>query len=378
MIQDIIIIGGNHQNTLTMVRALGRKYNLVDVIVENSNQSECYISASKYVRKCFYIISEREILQILQENYLSAEERPVIITCTDRSASFLDDNYDILKRNFYFFNSGERGRLSRFLSKHNQVQLASEVGLTIPSSLVYTNGDPLIEGIKFPCLLKPLSSTLLAKRADICNNQEELFNVLKEYPNGCQILIQQYIERELEIVVDGISLKNEVFIPGYVRKIRDNINGGTSFMQSYHINTLPTYLVEKMREMVKRLRYEGLFGFEFIYSNGKYYFLEINLRNDATTYAIVQAGMNLPELFVELVIAQKPYFPVHFQIKPIFSMSELADFSNSINIYHLSIFNWIKDVLKTDSYFLFDKEDKKPFRKAVRNFILSKINKLIK
>ncbi len=378
MDHQIIIIGGNHQNTLTMVRALGRKYSPIDVIIENSNESECYISVSKYVGRCYYIINEQEILQILQENYLSTEKCPVIITCTDKSAAFLDKKYDILIQHFYFFNAGETGRISSFLSKHNQVQLASKLGLTVPSSHIYLNGSPIPKEIKYPCLLKPLSSTLLAKRADICNNQEGLQNVLTEYPQGCQILIQQYIEREYEIVVDGISANNEVFIPGYVRKIRDNINGGTSFMQSYHINTLPPSFVEKMREMVRRIHYDGLFGFEFIYTKGQYYFLEINFRNDATTYAIVRAGVNLPELFVESVIAKESHYPDNFQVRPIFSMSELADLRNSRNIYHISIFQWIKDIYNTDCFFLFDKEDKKPFWKAIRCFIFNKAKRIKK
>ncbi len=378
MKNKIIIIGGNHHNTLSMVRSLGEKYLYIDVIIENSYPKECFVSKSKYVNKCFYANEESEILDILKKYYFAEKQKPVIITCSDKSATVLDNNYDILIKHFYFFNGGKQGGISNYLLKQNQVKLASELGINTPLSIVYTNGNEFREEIQYPCLLKPLSSTFLAKRADICNNQNEMKNILNEYPIGCMILIQEYIDREYEIVVDGVSVKNDVFIPGYIRKLRDNINGGGSFTQSFHVNTLPISLVEKLANLVRKLHYEGLFGIDIIYSKGVYYFLEINLRNDATTYSLVKSGVNLPEIFVETVTSKNNNFPNEFEIHSIYSMCELGDFSNSLKIYHNSVVKWIKDVLKTECFFLYDKEDFLPFRKIIFNYVCRQVKKIKK
>ena len=137
------------------------------------------------------------------------------------------------------------------------------------------------------------------------------------------IQIQQYIKRDKEIVIDGVALPDgNIIIPGYVYKHRDYL-GGTTFSTTYPVSALPEEIVCKIKQLVKNIGYEGLFGVELIINKGEYYFEEINLRNDATTYALAVAGVNLPYIYA---LAKQGFDYQKEANKPIRTINSIVEF----------------------------------------------------
>ena len=61
---EVIVIGGNHQNTLSIVRSLGEDY-VVHAIIVGCTQKECYVIKSKYISSWSIAESDSDIIEIL-------------------------------------------------------------------------------------------------------------------------------------------------------------------------------------------------------------------------------------------------------------------------------------------------------------------------
>lgn len=349
----IIIIGVSHHNTLGMIRCIGIAGYRADLVL--IGESNSFVSKSKYLDNVYYLTAEEELANFLDSQYRDSNNKPLIISCTDQAASVLDKNYERLKERFILFHSSEDGLITHFMNKQVQTTLASEVGLAVPVSFEY-NGD--ISEMIYPCLLKPVQSISGGKQVVICNNEDELKSGIDTFNEQNVILVQQFLKKEEEIVVLGLSVNDEISIPGYILKHRD-FNGGTLYSSVRSIETLEVSFVEKCKELVRRMNYEGLFGIEFICCEGQYYFIEINLRNDATTYSLAVAGVNLPDLYIKAKLQGESLLD-NFTVREIDSIVEYNDFKHRRQ-FGLSTGCWLKQYLNAKCKYYFSWKDPEPF-----------------
>lgn len=348
----IIVIGVTHHNTLGLVRCLGLAGYKTDIIIIGSPCS--YIAQSKYVNNVYYVHSEELIVGLLVKNYSNSQEKPIIFSCTDKVESVLDSHYDLLTKHFHFFNAGSNGCVTKFMDKQNQVDLARSVGLRFPESEIYTKGT--IPN-KYPCILKPLKSINGGKNIAICNNKKEFFDNINKFQDNDTIQLQQYIVKDYEIVVLGVSLGHVEIIPGYIRKYRD-FDGGTLYSAVCPINQLPNEVIKRCKSFIKATHYEGLFGIEFIKNNDEYYFIEANLRNDATTYSLAVAGVNLPDIYIKSKLGKSTSDTI--EVKSINSIVEFNDYKHRKSL-GIPLWIWLKQFLQAKCKYYFNIRDIKPF-----------------
>ncbi len=349
----IIIIGVAHHNTLGMIRCVGFAGYRSDLIIIGKSGS--YVGKSKYLDSVYCLSKIEYLNNFFDTHYLDCREKPVIISCTDEVASWLDLEYEKIKDRFYFFNSRKSGLVTHYMNKRVQTLLAKENGISVPKTFEYS-GDAS-EAI-YPCLLKPIRSICGGKQVVICRNEKELESGLSSFNSGDVVLVQQFLQKEHEIVVLGLSVNGNIAIPGYILKHRE-FNGGTLYSTVKPINSMDAELVDKCKAIVKAMHYEGLFGIEFIYCNGRYFFIEINLRNDATTYALAVAGVNLPQLYIKAKI-EGIELPKMYEVRELHSIVEFNDFKHRSR-FGVSTLQWLKQYLSSKCKYYFCWRDIKPF-----------------
>lgn len=349
----IIIIGVTHHNTLGMIRCIGSAGYRADLILIGHEAG--FVTKSKYLDNVYSLNETEELLSFLVEHYKECQEKSIIINCTDEVGSLLDVNYDVLKDRFIFFNSGKNGLATYYMNKQVQTNLAEEVGISIPKSFEYKGS---IEEAIYPCLLKPVQSIKGGKQVVICHNENELVDGLTTFHEGDVVLVQQFVKKEHEIVLLGLSVNGEITIPGYILKHRD-FNGGTLYSTVKPIDELDTSFISKCKRMIAKMNYEGLFGMEFIYSKGQYYFIEVNLRNDATTYALAVAGVNLPELYIKAKKVNKKLTCL-YKVEEIQSIVEFNDFKHRRH-FGISTSQWVKQYFGAKCKYYFNWKDMMPF-----------------
>lgn len=352
----IVIIGTTHHNTLSLVRNFGRIGEKVDVILHDGVQ-DSYVSKSKYVNKSFIVSDENEAYDCLLNNYPCA----TVFASSDSIASMMDRNYDMLKNRYSFFNCGEQGLLTKYMDKELQSELAKTAGFKVPVSNTITVDDRIPDALEYPCILKPLESINGGKKIILCYNEHELLKALESFDRNIEVLCQEYIDKDYEIVLSGVRVNGKIIIPGYVHKLRDRL-GGTTYSTIHPISELPEYVIQTSKRLVESMNYDGLFGIELLLKDDNYYFVEINLRNDATTYALTIAGCNLPEIYYNVSRG----CDVTGLIKPIrmiYSMVEYPDVLFALK-GQVSILKWIKQRNQCQCLYFRDKEDMKPYRYA--------------
>ena len=116
------------------------------------------------------------------------------------------------------------------------------------------------------------------------------------------------------------------------------------------------------------MNYTGLFGIELMRKGDKFYFVEINLRNDATTFAVCIAGCNLPLAYWHLANGNQTQLSPQNQINQIHAMVEFNDFIHVLK-RQVSIRKWLKQRADSECRYCYCKSDKRPYRIQCLDFV---------
>ncbi len=123
-INDLVIIGVSHHNTLSMVRSFGREGIKPYVILYGHKGS--YIEESKYLAECKYVVTAEDAVDTLAVFSQKVNVKPIAISCTDEVSMILDRRYEEFFPLCHFFNAGEKGRVSQYMDKQAQTSLAGD------------------------------------------------------------------------------------------------------------------------------------------------------------------------------------------------------------------------------------------------------------
>lgn len=180
-------------------------------------------------------------------------------------------------------------------------EMAIKCGLKVPSSVILTKPFNLNSiAIDCPVIIKPINS-IIGGKSDvcICNNQADVLSYLKN-SNQEHVIIQQYIRKEFEFQIIGVSLDygSEIITPAITYLIRassDNTNTGTVYVDDIDKSGID---LQPIKKFIKATGYQGLFSVEFLHSSdGTDFFMEMNFRNDGNTISNFASGINLPKIW---------------------------------------------------------------------------------
>ena len=359
---SVIVIGGDHYNTLWLVRSLGFCNISPDLIIFEKIRKS-FVCHSRYVNKYMLISDETELLSTLLNN--SSSESRLILSSSDLVTSILDANYEILRNNRYILsNVGEKcNGILYWMNKANILEIASRAGLNITHSKSVSIAKGKVGEIivTYPCLLKPQNS-LYGHKTDfrICYNRSDLDSAIESLRDSCnEVLIQDYLDRDFEFVVNGIRYNGQHIIPGVIRKIKvgEKIYKMGMTTIAFSDPNVDKYIdVSRVKKMMDIIGYEGIYSIEFIVSKGVAYLLEINFRSDATLYISTAGGCNLPALLYNLVLGMK-IKDKHYS-RMAYGMAEIS---------YMKELPWKKpwkifiDLCKIDIFSIFMLKDIKPF-----------------
>ena len=378
--REIIVVGGNHHNTLGVIRGLGFGGVKPIVILHGGDENDPYVAHSCFIKEIKLVSSVENVLQVLRDYSKKLVDKAIVIACSDGTSSLLDMHSEELSEYYILPGSSKQGLLTTIMNKEKMAELGRSVGFNVPKSwVVETEKD--IDGIEYPCITKPILSKD-GHKSDIkvCQDKNELLEVLKN--GSCyRYQVQKFVEKDFEYQLIGLSLNKgqEIIIPGFSRCIRPCPGTNTGFLRYQSLDTMELPL-DKCKVFIKQIGYSGLFSIEFLRDKfGTDYFLEMNFRNDGNSICVTKAGYNLPYLwyaynigFDYKAILNKCNF------KEVLVMPELDDFNSFVRKRKISIWKWIKDVSATDAFMEFDRKDPKPFWIALKQYIGRGIRKVIK
>lgn len=370
--KKVIVFGNDHTNSVGVIQSLGKAgYKSVGLLY--GAKTDLVIS-SKYTSSIITASDPQACIDKLLETCFDSDVRiPIIATC-DMAALILERNVDLLKERFIFEHSVHYS-LEYLSKKENQVRLAEEAGFNVPKTWNLKDSKFIPDDICYPCLIKPLVSCEGAKSdIRVCKTKEELEYNLNTLNCTKNVLLQQYIERDYEISILGCSLTTgKCIIPVIENKL--------TLYPKYvgleclaNMQPLEDYVIKSnIKNIIASTGYVGLFSVEMMHckANGKFYFTEINLRNDGADAFVTKYGANLPLNHVEDLTGlplteQKEFHPGYY----------IWDFHHFLSLIHrdISLSTWIKEIKKSNGFMLYFKEDTKPFYKQYSNWLKLKLH----
>ena len=327
----VIVIGGDHYNALGVIRSLG-ECGIFPIFILLNDDDKAMSSHSKYIDKLYIINSEEEknLDKFLIKNFGNDKNKPIIIPTGDPIEKYLDINYDKLKKYFLLPNiDNKSGMVLKHMDKLFQYELCKKNNVDIAESF-YIDLTNDVDYSIFPLkvIIKPDISAdgnkadiVIANGIDEIKNGIELFRK-KGYKN---VLVQEFLDYQMEYAMMGLSYKGKVIIPGINSNnyIFPSARGNTSYAEMFPLEEFK-YDISKIINMVEKMNYTGLFEIEMFLVNDKVYFNEMNFRNSANLYGYKGNGIKYIYLYIMLLLnkdisKEKIYVDkhYHFCIEPL-------------------------------------------------------------
>lgn len=360
-----IVFCGDNMNALGLIRSLGEKD--LNPIIVNYTPDPYLINHSKYAKIFYQVDSAESGLDKIIEKWGNEQEKPFIYTMDEYTTMLLDQRYDELIDKFHFFNCGKAGALAYYQDKKNLCDLAEQCGIPQPKGEVLKKGE-LPKTLRYPVLTKVTLSIKGAWKDDvfICQNEEELKEAYTHI-KADELLVQEFIEKKNELCIDGFSLNGGEhtffsYTSEYLRMSKQSFGNYMRFIPYENQE-----VKDKITEILKRAHYTGLFDAEcLIGKEGELYFLEINFRNSAWSYAYTYGGINLPYYWAKCTLEGPDGMnDCHYRTEPFTAMAELADLSTIAHMPEVSFCTWLKQFHECDCPYYYHPSDKKPFCYAV-------------
>jgi predicted ATP-grasp superfamily ATP-dependent carboligase len=203
--------------------------------------------------------------------------------------------------------------VERATAKAALTDLAAAAGFAVPPTRQITRFDmDTEEGIEFtfPAVVKPVRSdvpnrngTLVHRPVMPIKNAAELCAVVDQ-SEGDEWLVQPFLEGEL-FAVAGVAWEGTIVaaVHQVAQRIWPSRCGGSSYAMTV---TPDEGRAQKVVRLVDDLAWSGIFQVQLLRSRTEDYLIDFNPRFYGTLALALAAGVNLPALWVEMLIGNQP------------------------------------------------------------------------
>ena len=390
----VVVAGRNYCSNLCMARSLGKAgyevevlrifqvrpkwYNLMTVL-----KPDAY---SKYVKAYHVCVSQRKAKNIVKKLIRIADpyRKMMLIPADDLVANIADENMEKLSQYYVLPNvDSTPGKLANLMSKEAQKELAIAAGLpVINSCAIRTVGGRvrIPESVTYPCFIKPnVSKNSSKSRMCRIDSEEELRATLEQYARSKDVdmLVEDFIDIGREYSILGLSTKQGVTAPGFFG-VLDGGHGphrGVAMTGELLEGGKHQELIDKICKFIASLNFDGLFDVDLIEdTNGKMYFVELNLRYGASGYAVTECGANLPGMFADHMLLGKDV-DLDCQVSCYKNfISEKIMVDEYIGSY-LTMEELEAHMAAADIHFIQDDQDPKPYRHFRKFYLIARIHR---
>ena len=362
-----VVLGMEHHNALGVARQLHRGgIEAYGVII---NYGVKIIGRSRYWAGYLSVLNEEEGLAAAVRHFGNNDDKPVLITCTDRFAKAVDARLDYLKQYFICPGVPVQGGLAKMMNKKWQFDFAKEHGIKMAPSIVvnvrdesadiFLLGKKITEnkaGIEPPYILKPLISADGSKDdIKICDDEEKLKKELirlgnKGYEN---ILVQHYMDYEYEVLIAGACFinctRNKFVLLKIIRSYPSK--GGTSCFRRFILDKALNDEADRVITILRRTGYKGLLDVELFYKDGEIYLNEFNLRSSGSSFAgnaqkFYYAADYAKDAKGVKIEVMEPY---EIPGKDVYTMMEYSDIRYPL-FHHYGLRKWFRDFRKVKDF----------------------------
>jgi len=197
--------------------------------------------------------------------------------------------------------------VARAIDKVALAELSAEAGLKVPETRTVDRAD--VDGISYPAVVKPLTSSVRVDGAlqlgwvRKIESAAELRTQLETMP-GDRLLVQPFLDGALSAAC-GVFWDGELLCVGHqvARRIWPPDCGVSSYAE-----TVPRdpQLEERIAALLRAIGWSGIFELQFIRRPEGDYVIDLNTRFYGSLALAVGSGLNLPAIWVDLLLGRPP------------------------------------------------------------------------
>ena len=302
---NVIIIGGDHHNTLSVIRCFGKKKINYQILIHSDkiNEKQLMLYYSRYCKNLHMVNdSENEILNWLIER--KKEKKQIIIPCSDLAEYTIDNNYNKLKEYYYIPGFKDNpGEVCRLMDKYEQSKWLEKNNIKSARTwfMDISNKIEIPEDMIYPCIIKPNVSAKGCKGdIKICHDANELLESIKTiYANYSDVIVQQYLNKKYELLAMGYISDDGYNSGGVERKLRETIpgGGGSTALGRFTNEKNIIDFANAILDVLYKSGYRGLYDIEFFECHDGLYLNEVNFRHSGSGFALIKNGIMAPYLY---------------------------------------------------------------------------------
>lgn len=391
----IIVSGRNYASNLCLARAFGKAGYEVEVlrIYQRLPRYKRFLGMlhpdaySKYIKAHHVCVTRGRSLTLVNKlrELADPNRKMLLIPADDLVASIVDEYYNELAELYVIPNvDGCQGAIGHLMNKETQTELAIAAGLPVLNSCVIRSSNrqfEIPETVKYPCFIKPnISKNGSKTKMQRCNDRDELYNALADLAKqrDFEMKVEDFVDIRREYSILGLSTKDVVIGPGLFGADFGGHGGQRGIAMSGEVlpRSQQGELIDHVCRFIKSLNYEGLFDVDLIETmDGEVYFVELNLRYGGSGYSIVESGVNLPGMFADYMLMNKPV-DVDCCVQPgktfVNERVMLGEYKEGY-LTAADMKEWMK---KVDIHFIYDEEDPMAYKCYKKLVFLTKLKKL--
>lgn len=379
---EVIIIGNDHVNTLNTARVFGiNGINPYGIIISKHPEESCCVKC-KYWTCVKFIDDAESLLDTLLSIKVKSKGKPVLVPTCDVAMFLIDSNADSLFTKFILPGfKNKPGKVVELMNKHSQAEWAKDNNIPIASTYVVDLFSTIDYSIyPYPCILKPVVSAEGSK-SDIrkCENAKELQIMISEFKSKGykRILLQEFIIKDYECELWGAILEHDNRTPYlFTKHLREwPLTGGTVTCHQFISDPNLVKQAENILQIIKSTGYRGNIDIELFCVDGRIILNEINWRNSGDVYAIFYPKVHYP-YYSYLDMNNNPILKGEFTYKgTTYAINERNDFCH-VFYAGLSIWKWLKYFILSKDYAFWFLKDPKPAFYVYKRFLLKTILKI--
>lgn len=378
----VVVCGRNYGSNLCIARAIGQAGYEVEIVrvfhrrpklrqVIKLLKPDAY---SKYVKAFYTCIYGGKSWRVTNRLIKIADpDRKMLLIPADDLVACIADNYlEELKPYYILPNASDKaGEINRLMSKGVQKELALKAGLPVVNSCVINtvHGEfEIPDTVSYPCFIKPnISKNGSKTKMQKCESKKELEAALTALSEkkDVEMLVEDFVEIAREHSILGVSTKNGAIGPGFfvAEEGGQHEHRGIAITGKVQPCSVRQELVDDIVKFVGSLNFEGLYDVDLLETvDGKMYFIEVNMRFGGSGYGITASGMNLPGMYADLMLMNKP---LDMNCKLENTGKRFVSEKILLEEYINNRMSWdrVKEIMdEVDIHFIQDENDPAPYR----------------
>ena len=230
----------------------------------------------------------------------------------------------------------------------------------------------ILGGVSYPVILKPVVS-VEGRKLDItiCENKSEYMEAVRELSKKgyTRVLAQSYLKNRQEYVLTGAISKNRFsFIVVHNLRQWPLYMGCGSYSEFVKIPKITNYCSEILGK-IQQSGYTGLIDIDFFSDeHGQIFLNEINWRCSGKNELSLYTGVfSAYQYYCDIL--NNSYDKLLKNDKEGFYMNEASDIRH-VFAGNISLMQWLRDLIKTNSFAVWYCDDTKPFFARIMYYVM--------